>query len=356
MPPALPPGFRIVTPPDELPPGFVVIPTPRSPAPVAPSGAGAQEQTAPAEPPAPTPAQALVQRYGKHYEGLSDQALDEEERRIGRDDPTSMNMLTSFRLEALRRVRQQRQGPGGPVDQVPPHGGRSGSATPPGLPGTPAPPDRGPGQAPRQPRSERQPQGLEEHTRWVEHYRALSPRDLQAEARRVLLSDPLTRKADTNNQLTALNQLLDERKAVKPHGELVNEEALARYQDEVQSWSTTKLLEESHTLRGALGSTLSILTQLKPETWAAAGKAARWAREAAAMGGAVASYPGAVAGLPFLAPLALGLSLKGLATAFPAAGAHLKDLYHRQLAIGLELHKRQSAPRAPAAPGLEEED
>ena len=127
---------------------------------------------------------------------------------------------------------------------------------------------------------------------------------------------------------------------------------MTRYRDEVKDWPTTKLLAESHTLRGAITGALAGALQLKPEAFAAAGKAARWAREAAAMGGAVASTPGAVAGLPFLAPLAWGVALKTLAEQFPAAGDYLKDLYHRQLAIGLELHERLQSRQGATAPAL----
>jgi len=134
---------------------------------------------------------------------------------------------------------------------------------------------------------------MEEHNRWVEQYRALNTRQLNAEARRVLLSDPLARSAQSNTQLAAINQILDEHKAAKPHGELVDEPTLQKYRDEVKDWPTTKLLAESHTLRGAIGSTLAGLHQMRPESFAAVGKAARWAREAAVAGGAVASAPGA---------------------------------------------------------------
>jgi len=245
-----------------------------------------------------------------------------------------MDVLTQYRLKAIEAVRARRQGPGGPLDE---------SSTAPGS-ATPG----APGQV-RSPRAQRQPQGMEEQQRLVAQYRSLTTGELNAEARRVLMSDLLTRKPETNTRLMALNALLDERKAAKPTGDYVDDATLARYRDEIKDWSTAKLLEESHTLRGALASTLGAITQLKPEAFAAAGRAARWAREAAAMGGAVSSFPGTAAGLPFIAPIGLGLALKSVATVFPEAGAALKDAYHRQLAIGLELHQRLKPRNAPSA-------
>jgi hypothetical protein len=323
------------------------VPTPQPPAPTpaAPTPtptAPRTERTAPATTPPtpqaapqPTPqtprAQALMKRLVEYYTPLSDQDLEREAARVSRSDPTGMDVGTQYRLRAIEQVRNARQGPGGPLDP----------AT--GLPASPAS------------SSQRPPQGMGEHTRWVEQYRSLDNKALHEEATRVLRSDPLARTADTNSKLTALNQLMDERKAAKPHGDYVNEDTLQRYQGEVKDWSTAKLLEESHTMRGAIAGTLGNLTQLKPEAFAAASKFLAWAREAEVAGGAVASFPSAGAGLAFIAPLAWGLALKSLSEAFPDAGAYLQDLYHRQLAIGLELHARQGRKDTPATPAPDEE-
>jgi len=183
----------------------------------------------------------------------------------------------------------------------------------------------------------------------VEQYRSLSPAELQTEANRVLRSDPFTTRAETNFRLTALHELMDARKAQKPHGEMVDEEQLARHQAEVKGWSTPKLVEQSHTLRGSIVAMLDVLAQARPEAFAAIDKAARLAREAHALGGGVAAFPGAIAALPFAAPFVWGVTLKTISDLFPDVGKELRDQYHRQLAIGLELHQRLKPRNAPSA-------
>jgi len=310
--------------PEGTPPAAAQAPAPPGQELPAPAPVPQPPQAAPRQAPQTPQAQALLDRFVAAYDPLSDQELDREEARLQRGG-AGMDVLSQYRLKAIDTIRARRQGPGGPLDPRP-------SPTPsPRSADSPAPSTRG---------TARQPQGLGEHQRLVEEYRGLTPTELSAESRRVLRSDPLTRKSETNFRLTVLNQLLTERKAAKPHGELVDEPTLQRYRDEVREWSTARLLEESHTLRGVLGSGLQVLTQLRPEAFAGVTRAARLAREAAALGGAVASAPGATAGLPFLAPLAWGITLKSLSAAVPEAGTWLRDTYHRQLAIALELHER----------------
>src|SRR5262249_5481587 len=163
-------------------------------------------------------------RYLKFYQQFTDRGLEQEEAKLRKDDPGGMNVTTQYRMEAIDRVRALRQGPGGPIDE------RTG------LPASPSP--RGPASS-----SQHQPQGLEEHTRFLEQYRPLSSKELQAEATRVLKADPFTRQTETNFRLSALNELMSDHKGAKPHGDLVNEDTLKQYRNEVKDWSTAKLLE-----------------------------------------------------------------------------------------------------------------
>jgi len=334
-------------------PAPVAAPAPATPVVAQPPAAAAPQPRATAPPQAPqtprpqvaprqaplTPqAQALLARFVAAYNPLSDQDLDREEARL-QSGAFGMDVLSQYRQKAIQIIRDRRTSPGGPLDQGP------GEPSPmPGTQGTAPPVTRPPART-----SKGQPQGLDQHNAYVAQYRDLTPQALQAEARRVLLRDPFSTSAESNFRLTALNQLLDERKAQKPHGELVDEPTLARYRTEVKDWSTARLMEQSSTLRGSIVAMLDVLAQARPEAFAAIDKAARLAREAHALGGGVASFPGAIAALPFAAPFVWGVALKSLATAFPEAAAAMKDVYHKQLAVGLELHERLQPRNAPSA-------
>jgi len=153
--------------------------------PVAPQDPG-RAQTPQAAP--PTPQARVIERYMQFYASMNDADLAQEAARLAKGDPTSMDVLTSYRAQAVQRVRQARQ-----------EAATLKAAHPPEVPAPPA-------QATPQ-------QAL---TYFRGRYQHLSTDELRAEAKRLMASDPLGRSVPNSLRLSVIQTLLAQRQAGTP--------------------------------------------------------------------------------------------------------------------------------------------
>jgi len=119
---------------------------------------------------------------------MNDADLAQEAARLAKGDPTSMDVLTSYRAQAVQRVRQARQ-----------EAATLKAAHPPEVPAPPA-------QATPQ-------QAL---TYFRGRYQHLSTDELRAEAKRLMASDPLGRSVPNSLRLSVIQTLLAQRQAGTP--------------------------------------------------------------------------------------------------------------------------------------------
>ena len=160
-------------------------PAAAAPAPVTPAAPEPAALAAPDQGRAPTPQARVIERYMQFYETMNDADLAQEAGRLAKGDPTGMDVLTSYRAQAVQRVRQARQQAAEPQAAHPPE--------------VPAPP------------VQTTPQQALAYFRGK--YLHLSSDELRAEAKRLMASDPLGRSVPTSLRLSVIQALLTQRQA-----------------------------------------------------------------------------------------------------------------------------------------------